>query len=153
MHHIRKTAVLPYSAEQIFALVEDIPAYPQFLPWCGRSRVIEDRGDEALAEITISHGAFGKSFTTRNRYQRPKLAELRLINGPFRFLEGLWQLEAVTGGTRVTLDLRFEFSSRLIGAFLDPIFKQAAETMVQSFASRARAVYGPPPIASLSARS
>ncbi|MBU2759898.1 type II toxin-antitoxin system RatA family toxin [Acidithiobacillus sulfurivorans] len=144
MHHICKTAVLPYSAGQVMALIEDIRSYPQFLPWCGRTRIIQDRGEEVIAEITISHGAFGKSFTTKNRYQRPKLAEVRLVNGPFRFLEGLWQLEPDPKGTRVTLDMRFEFASRLVGAFLEPIFKQAAETMVQRFAQRARAVYGPP---------
>ncbi|MCL4526138.1 MAG: type II toxin-antitoxin system RatA family toxin [Gammaproteobacteria bacterium] len=144
MHHICKTAVLPYSAAQIFALIEDIRAYPQFLPWCGRTRIIQSKEDEVVAEITISHGAFGKSFTTKNRYQRPKMAEVRLVNGPFRFLEGLWQLELDARGTKVTLDMRFEFASRLLGAFLEPIFKQAAETMVQRFAQRARAVYGPP---------
>ncbi|MDR7928059.1 type II toxin-antitoxin system RatA family toxin [Acidithiobacillus thiooxidans] len=144
MHHICKTAVLPYSAGQVMALIEDIRSYPQFLPWCGRTRIIQDRGEEVIAEITISHGAFGKSFTTKNRYQRPKLAEVRLVNGPFRFLEGLWQLEPDSKGTRVTLDMRFEFASRLVGAFLEPIFKQAAETMVQRFAQRARAIYGPP---------
>ena len=144
MHHICKTAVLPYSAGQVMALIEDIRSYPQFLPWCGRTRVIQDQGEEVIAEITISHGAFGKSFTTKNRYQRPKLAEVRLVNGPFRFLEGLWQLEPDPKGTKVTLDMRFEFASRLVGAFLEPIFKQAAETMVQRFAQRARAVYGPP---------
>ena len=144
MHHICKTSVLPYSAGQVMALIEDIRSYPQFLPWCGRTRIIQDRGEEVIAEITISHGAFGKSFTTKNRYQRPKLAEVRLVNGPFRFLEGLWQLEPDPKGTRVTLDMRFEFASRLVGAFLEPIFKQAAETMVQRFAQRARAVYGPP---------
>ncbi|WP_414040277.1 type II toxin-antitoxin system RatA family toxin [Acidithiobacillus sp. M4-SHS-6] len=144
MHHIRKTAVLPYSASQVMALIEDIRSYPQFLPWCGRTRIIQDRDEEVVAEITIAHGAFGKSFTTKNRYQRPKLAEVRLVNGPFRFLEGLWQLEPDPKGTRVTLDMRFEFVSRLVGAFLEPIFKQAAETMVQRFAQRARTVYGPP---------
>ncbi|WP_248884701.1 type II toxin-antitoxin system RatA family toxin [Acidithiobacillus acidisediminis] len=142
MHHIRKTAVLPYSAEEIFALVEDIRSYPQFLPWCGATRILQDRGDEVVAEIRIAHNSFGKAFSTRNRYQRPKLAEVRLVDGPFRFLEGLWQLEPVDGGTRVTLDMRFEFASRLIGAFLEPIFKQAAETMVQRFGQRARQVYG-----------
>jgi ribosome-associated toxin RatA of RatAB toxin-antitoxin module len=144
MHHICKTSVLPYSAGQVMALIEDIRSYPQFLPWCGRTRIIQDRDEEVVAELTISHGAFGKSFTTKNRYQRPKLAEVRLVNGPFRFLEGLWQLEPDPKGTRVTLDMRFEFASRLVGAFLEPIFKQAAETMVQRFAQRARAVYGPP---------
>ncbi|MBE7561914.1 type II toxin-antitoxin system RatA family toxin [Acidithiobacillus sp. HP-6] len=144
MHHICKTSVLPYSAGQVMALIEDIRSYPQFLPWCGRTRIIQDRGEEVIAEITISHGAFGKSFTTKNRYQRPKLAEVRLVNGPFRFLEGLWQLEPDPKGTKVTLDMRFEFASRLVGAFLEPIFKQAAETMVQRFAQRARAIYGPP---------
>ncbi|MEL5849335.1 MAG: type II toxin-antitoxin system RatA family toxin [Candidatus Igneacidithiobacillus chanchocoensis] len=142
MHHIRKTAVIPFSAEEIFALVEDIRSYPQFLPWCGATRILQDHGDEVVAEIRIAHNAFGKAFSTRNRYQRPKLAEVRLVDGPFRFLEGLWQLEPVEGGTRVTLDMRFEFASRLVGAFLEPIFKQAAETMVQRFAQRARQVYG-----------
>jgi len=144
MHHIRKTAVLPYTASQIFALIEDVQAYPKFLPWCGSTRILERKEDEVVAEISISHGAFGKSFSTRNRYQRPKLAEVRLVKGPFRFLEGLWQLEPQEGGTLVTLDMRFEFASRLVGAFLEPIFKQAAETMVQRFAQRARSVYGQP---------
>jgi Oligoketide cyclase/lipid transport protein len=124
MHHICKTSVLPYSAGQVMALIEDIRSYPQFLPWCGRTRIIQDRDEEVVAELTISHGAFGKSFTTKNRYQRPKLAEVRLVNGPFRFLEGLWQLEPDPKGTRVTLDMRFEFASRLVARFWSPFLNR-----------------------------
>ena len=142
MHHIQKSAVLPYTPAQIFALVEDIPAYPSFLPWCGGARVITRENDEVLAEIVVAHGALQKSFSSRNRYQRHKMVEMRLVNGPFRVLEGFWRFDPVQGGTRVSLDLQFDFSSRLLGIMLGPLFRHATETMVAAFERRAYGIYG-----------
>lgn len=142
MHRIQKSAIVPYTPAQIFALVEDIPSYPAFLPWIGRTRVLSRQGDEVVAELQVSHGSLSKAFTTRNRHQRNKIIEVRLVNGPFRILEGFWRFEPVRGGTRVSLDLQFEFASRLLGMMMGPFFRQAAETMVAAFQNRARAVYG-----------
>ena len=142
MFKVQKSAILPYTPAQVFALVEDIPAYPQFLPWVGGTRVISRSDDEVVAEITVAHGSLNKAFTTRNLYQRHKMVQLRLVNGPFRTLEGFWRFEPVRGGTRVSLDLQFDFASRLLGMMLGPLFRHATETMVGAFQNRARDLYG-----------
>ncbi|MEW5789984.1 MAG: type II toxin-antitoxin system RatA family toxin [Pseudomonadota bacterium] len=142
MHKVQKTAVLPYTPAQVFSMVEDIPSYPAFLPWVSRARILSRKGDEVLAELSFAQGGLSKAFTTRNLHQRNKMIEIRLVNGPFRMLEGLWRFEPVRGGTRVSLDLQFDFSSRLLELLLGPIFKHATETMVNAFQGRARAIYG-----------
>ncbi|HEY0722109.1 MAG TPA: type II toxin-antitoxin system RatA family toxin [Gammaproteobacteria bacterium] len=143
MPNIQKSALVPYSAAQMFALVDDIEAYQQFLPWCRSSQVLARGEDEVRATIEIAHGSLRKAFTTRNRMQRDKMIEMRLEEGPFRHLEGFWRFDTLgEQASKVSLDLDFEFSSKLVGLAMGPVFSQIANSLVDAFSKRAVQVYG-----------
>lgn len=143
MTTINKSALVPYSAVQMYDLVNDIPAYSQFLPWCRSAAILSQGVDEIRATIEIAHGSLNKAFTTRNRLQPGKMIEMRLEQGPFKHLQGFWRFDTLgEQACKVSLDLEFEFSNRLIGMALGPIFSQIANTLVDSFSKRAVDVYG-----------
>lgn len=143
MASISKSALVPYSAAQMYALVNDIGAYADFLPWCGASEVLSRSEDEVRASIEIAHGSLHKSFTTRNRLQKDKMIEMRLEKGPFRHLEGFWRFDELDeNACKVRLDLDFEFSNRLVGMAMGPVFNGIANSLVEAFVKRAEQVYG-----------
>ncbi len=140
---INKFALVPYTPAQMYALVDDIEAYPEFLPWCKSTRVLSRTEDEVRATIELSRGGVEKSFTTCNRNQKNKMIEMRLVEGPFRRLEGFWRFDALgDDGCKVSLDLEFEFASRMLDMMIGPVFSQIANSLVDSFQKRAVAVYG-----------
>ncbi len=143
MATINKSALVPYSAAQMFTLVDDVDAYAEFLPWCSFSKVLSRDGDEVRASLEISKGRLKKSFTTLNRVQKNKMIEIRLEEGPFHHLEGFWRFEALTDNAcKVSYDMEFEFSGKLLNLTVGPIFSQVAESLVDSFCQRAREIYG-----------
>ncbi len=143
MTTISRSALVPYSAAEMYALVNDVESYPQFLPWCRSSRVLSRNEDEVRATIELARGAIQKSFTTCNRLQKDKMIEIRLVEGPFHHLEGFWRFDALDEkASRVSLDLDFDFSSRILSLALGPVFGQIANTLVDSFQKRAVQVYG-----------
>ena len=140
---IHRNALVPYQPAEMFSLVDDVEAYPQFLPWCKTARVLSRGDDEVRAQLELMRAGFEKSFTTRNRLQRNKMIEMRLVEGPFRHLDGFWRFEPIgAGACKVSLDLDFEFSNSLMGMALGPLFNQIANTLVDSFCKRAVDVYG-----------
>jgi ribosome-associated toxin RatA of RatAB toxin-antitoxin module len=143
MASVSRSALVPFSAEQMFALVADVDAYHEFLPWCGDSRVLKREGDVVEGCILISKAGFEKTFTTRNRMQPGKMVEIRLVEGPFRHLDGFWRFHALReDACKVTLDLDFEFSNRMLTLAFGKVFTQIANSLVDSFVQRARQVYG-----------
>ena len=140
---IQRVAWVPYSAEQMFDLVNDVDAYPEFLPHCRSARVLESRGDRVKATIELATGALHKSFTTVNHLVHPSRIEMRLVQGPFRRLHGAWTFSGDgERGTRVALDLEFEFAGRLMALAIGPVFNHVANSLVDAFVQRARDVYG-----------
>lgn len=140
---IRRTALVPYTAAEMYVLVDDIDAYPLFLPWCKSSEVLSRDEDEVKARIEMAKSGIHKSFTTCNRLQKNKIIEMRLIEGPFRHLEGFWRFESLgEKGCKVLLDLEFEFSNKILKMTVGPIFEQVANTLVDAFCERAVDVYG-----------
>lgn len=139
---IHKSTLVPYSQEQMFDLVNAIEAYPEFVPYCHSSRIIGHRHDELRATLCFERGGFRKSFTTLNRMHPHKMIEVRLIEGPFKQLEGFWQFEPKESRCHVSLDLEFEFASQWLSLMFGPIFNQVASTLVDAFSKRARSVYG-----------
>jgi ribosome-associated toxin RatA of RatAB toxin-antitoxin module len=140
---VRKSALVPYSATQMFALVDDIESYPRFLPWCRSTRVLSRNDDEVQATIELAKGGVHKAFTTCNRLQQDKMIEIRLVEGPFRHLEGYWRFEPLSqAACKVSLDLEFEFSNTLLRMAIGPIFHQMANSFVDAFCKRAVEVYG-----------
>ncbi len=143
MSSISKNALVPYSAAEMYNLVNDVESYSAFLPWCRSSQVLSQDEDEQRATIEIAHGSLRKSFTTCNRLQKHKMIEMRLEQGPFRHLQGFWRFDALgERACKVSLDLDFEFSSKLVGMAMGPIFSQIANTLVDAFSKRAVEVYG-----------
>jgi ribosome-associated toxin RatA of RatAB toxin-antitoxin module len=140
---ISKSALVPYTPAEMFALVSDIAAYPDFLPWCSGARVLSSSEDEVRATLELSKKGVHKSFSTLNRHQHNKMIEMRLLEGPFRKLEGYWRFDPLgEQGCKVSLDLEFEFASRVLDLVVGPVFNQAANTLVESFQQRAVNVYG-----------
>ncbi len=143
MQTISRSALVPYSASEMFSLVDNIIAYPEFLPWCSKSNEIERDIDEVHASIEINKGVLRKSFSTCNRIQKNKMIEMRLKEGPFKHLQGFWRFDQLGDeGCRISLDLQFEFSNRLLGMTVGPIFSQIANSMVDAFNQRAHQIYG-----------
>ena len=143
MTTIHKSALVPYSAEQMYTLVDDIPAYPEFLPWCSSSEEINRGENEVEASLDIAHSGVHKSFTTRNRLEINKTIEMQLVEGPFKHLHGIWRFEPLgDAGSKVMLDLEFEFSSKLLGMTFGPLFSKIASSLVDAFIQRAQKVYG-----------
>lgn len=143
MPSISKSALVPYTAAQMFDLVDKVSNYPEFLPWCGGAEELSRDEDEVKASVTISHSGINKAFTTCNRLQKNKMIEIELINGPFKHLHGFWRFEALSDSAcKVSLDLEYEFSSKLLGMAVGPVFSQIANSMVDSFCQRADHIYG-----------
>ncbi len=142
---INRSALVRYSASQMFVLVDDIEAYPEFLPWCKSTAVLSRNEDEVRATLELARGGIHKTFSTCNRLQHGKMIEMRLIEGPFKHLEGFWRFEGLgDAACKVSLDLEFEFSSRILDVTLGPIFSQIANSLVDSFCERAAVNYGRP---------
>ena len=140
---INKSALVPYTAHEMYSLVDDIEAYPEFLPWCGASEVLKRDEDEVRASILLSRSGLNKSFTTLNRLQSGKMIEMRLIEGPFRHLEGFWRFESLSeSASKIMFDIEFEFSNKLLAMTVGPVFSQVTNTIVDAFTKRAVEIYG-----------
>jgi ribosome-associated toxin RatA of RatAB toxin-antitoxin module len=143
MPTVSRNALVPYSNAEMFQLVNDIDAYPRFLPWCSSAQVLSRTEDEIEARIEVARSGLQKSFATRNRLQKDKMVEMRLLEGPFRHLEGFWRFDPLgENACRVSFDLDFEFSNRLVAMAFGPVFNQLAASLVDAFRTRAVAVYG-----------
>ncbi len=140
---INKSALVPYTAFEMYRLVDDIDAYPAFLPWCGGTEVLSRDEDEVKASILLSRSGIKKTFTTLNRLQHGKMIEMRLVEGPFRHLEGFWRFEALSDtASKIMFDIEFEFSNKLLAMTVGPVFSQITNAMVDAFTTRAVDIYG-----------
>lgn len=143
MTTIRRSALVAYSSQDMFALVNDVPSYSSFLPWCGGSRVLEDGLEEKVAEVDIAFKGVTQSFSTRNRLNEGRSIDMVLVDGPFRQLEGRWEFEPLSDNAcKISLSVEFKFSSRVAEVAIGPLFSQITGSMVDAFVQRATEVYG-----------
>jgi ribosome-associated toxin RatA of RatAB toxin-antitoxin module len=127
----------------MYDLVADIESYPEFLPWCGGAGIVSHDEKQVVASIKIAYHKIHKTFTTRNVLQPGASMEMQLVEGPFRHLHGLWRFDALDSrSSRISLDIEFDFSNRVVALALGPVFGNIANTLVESFRQRAVAVYG-----------
>jgi len=128
----------------MYDLVNDVGAYAEFLPWCKSSKVIDQSDREMIASIEMSRGVLNSTFTTRNRLQPDSMIEISLVDGPFRKLGGFWKFSQLKSNNacKISLELDFEFDSRLMSIAANPVFTQIANSLVDSFSKRAVEVYG-----------
>lgn len=139
---VHKVREVPYNCALMYDLVNDIDAYDTFLPYCSESTVHYRDADEVKGTLVISAAGMSKSFTTCNHLQRNKMIEIRLVDGPFRHLEGFWRFdETQDGGCRISFDLEFEFAGGLFSMILGPVFEQVTNKMVDAFCARAEEMH------------
>ncbi len=140
---VHKSVFLGYSAEQMFALVDWVEDYPKFLPWCGGVDV-RSRGDNQLvATLQINYHGIRQSFTTENSNQAPESITMRLVEGPFKVLDGHWHFKSLrSDACKIDFELTYEFSNRLIEGVIGPVFNIITNSFVDSFCKRAEQVYG-----------
>lgn len=143
MRRVSRSALIPYSADQMYGLVEDVVAYPEFLPWCiGATLHFKD---EKIIEASLEMRRSGikKSFRTRNTLQPGVSMGIALVGGPFRHLAGDWRFEQLgADGSKVSLHMAFEFESRMTDALFGRYFEDTCNSLIDSFTARAHKIYG-----------
>jgi ribosome-associated toxin RatA of RatAB toxin-antitoxin module len=143
MQIVERSALVTFTPAQMFVLVNDVPRYPEFLPWCAAVRVEEVSPTLRLATLKIVHGVLQTEFTTRNTLTADTRIDMRLTHGPFRDLTGAWGFEAIgTRGSRVNFKVEFEFKNRLTSAAFNAVFESLCGSIVDAFVTRAQKVYG-----------
>ncbi len=144
MRQIKRSALVPESPGRMFELINDVESYPQFVPWCVAARRVSSEGTQVVACLEVKRGLLKTSFTTRNTLEEGCRVRMELVEGPFRALQGLWTLAAITDpqgqslGCRVTLEMRFEFANSVTARLLEPVFEQTVASLVDAFVARAR---------------
>jgi ribosome-associated toxin RatA of RatAB toxin-antitoxin module len=142
MQVVERSALVTYTAAQMFALVNDVARYPEFLPWCAGARVEEVSPTERIAALQVSRGVLQTEFTTRNRLVQDAQIHMQLMHGPFRELIGEWRFEPIgTRGSRVSFRVEFQFKNRLTASAFNAIFESLCGTIVDAFAQRAQKIY------------
>lgn len=142
MADVYKTVLVAYSAERMFRLVDEAERYPEFLPWCGG--VDLKRRDEGITSATlhIDYHGLKQSFTTENAKKFPSLMDIRLMDGPFRHLEGVWRfIPLAEDACKIEFRLHYEFASPLLERIIAPVFSHIANTFVDAFVERAERIY------------
>lgn len=140
---VAKSVLVAYTPEQMFSLVEAVERYPEFLPWCSGASVARRDELSMLATISISYRGVRQSFTTETRRQAGRSLHIKLVHGPFKTLDGTWAFVPLAqAGCKVDFRMRYEFSSKLLERVVGPVFNYIADSLVDAFVKRARAVYG-----------
>lgn len=143
MPTISRSALVMHSVQDMYALINDVLNYPKFLPDCADSKIISHETDAMTASLLVSKGGIKKWFTTENALVENKTVTMNLVDGPFNYLRGGWQLTALSDeACKVELELDYEFSSKLLDVAFGRVFNQLAHNMVQAFTQRAKEVYG-----------
>lgn len=133
---------MEYSCEQMFELVNDIEAYPDYMDGCQSAQVLA-RGDDWLeARLSLGLGGIAQSFTTRNQLQPPHRMTMNLVDGPFRSFDGQWHFEPLASGCKVTLELEFSLKNPLLAMAVNKMFEQIAASQVRALCNRARQIHG-----------
>ncbi|MFT6986449.1 MAG: ribosome-associated toxin RatA of RatAB toxin-antitoxin module [Psychromonas sp.] len=143
MAEVSRSALLMYSADEMYQLVNDVIAYPEFLPGCVSTKVLYSSEHTMRAALKVSKAGISQIFTTENTLIDGKAIEMSLVDGPFKYLTGGWTFTVLDEkACKVSLNLKFEFSSTLVEFAFGRIFNELIGSMVKSFAARAKVVYG-----------
>ncbi len=141
-----RSAIVEHSAATVYALVDDIESYPEFLPWCRGAKVLERGPSRTVARLTVGVRGIRQSFTTENAGRPGEGIDLRLVEGPFRRFSAAWRFAPLDEhAVRIEFSMEYEFSSKVLGKALEPLFHRIADTMVTAFSRRADKLYGKAP--------
>lgn len=143
MRRVQRSAIVPWSAAHMYGLVNDVRAYPEFLPWCKATQVLDESEAGMRASLQLARNGVQKWFTTINTLTPGERIDLRLADGPFRHLEGHWRFEPLgADGCRVALDISFEFDSVLLNLSFGPVLEQIFGSLLDAFVKRAAELHG-----------
>ncbi len=143
MRRVERSALMPYPADAMFTVVNDVASYPGFLPWCTGSEVLSESPQEVIARLDLAGAGIRKSFTTRNRLQRPDSISMSLVEGPFSSLDGQWRfIQMGDTGSKIEMVLVFDMDNRMMNFAFSRVFDAAARKMVEAFCRRADHLYG-----------
>jgi coenzyme Q-binding protein COQ10 len=142
-----ETKFLPYTPDQMYALVADVAAYPQFLPWCAAARItrVTDFEDRSVmeADLVISFKVFREKFGSRvTLYEADRRIDTEYIDGPFRYMQSNWVFRAAEGGCDVSFHVDFEFKNAILQSVIGLVFNDAMQRIVRAFERRAAALHG-----------
>ncbi|MEY4906616.1 MAG: hypothetical protein RL260_334 [Pseudomonadota bacterium] len=129
----------------MFDLVVDVPAYPQFLPWCQRAEVLSQEPGVVTARLHLAYAGVRHAFTTRNTQVEGQSVGMSLVDGPFSHLEGIWRFLPIGPdgkACKVEFALSYAFASRPLELVVSPVFDRIANTFVDAFVTRAEQVHG-----------
>jgi ribosome-associated toxin RatA of RatAB toxin-antitoxin module len=142
MKRISRSAIVEHSAQEMFALVDDIDSYPRFLPWCTATKVEERTPASVRATLTVGMRGLRQSFTTQNDVRPGESMHMRLVKGPFRRFAAAWRFKPLSAeACAIEFDLEYELAGPL-ARVLEPLFDRIADTMVDAFTRRASELYG-----------
>jgi ribosome-associated toxin RatA of RatAB toxin-antitoxin module len=142
MAQVQKTVLIHHSASRMYALVDDVKKYPEFLPWCGGVDLIKQDDASTVATLHIDYHGLHQKFTTENLKTFPSLMEIKLKDGPFKHLEGVWRfIELNESACKIEFMLNYEFANIIIEKIISPVFSHIANTFVDGFVARADVVY------------
>jgi ribosome-associated toxin RatA of RatAB toxin-antitoxin module len=140
---VERSALVGYSAGKLYALVEDVEAYPAFLPWCAAVELNSRDAPRAVVTLHIRYRGVRQQFTTRNTFIPGERIEMTLVDGPFRTLHGVWRFVPLgVEACKVELTLAYELASPLLARAVGPTFNHIANTLVDAFVRRAEALHG-----------
>ncbi|MFY8084381.1 MAG: type II toxin-antitoxin system RatA family toxin [Rubrivivax sp.] len=148
MKHVKRSVLLWYSCREMYDLVTGVERYPEFLPWCSKAELLERNEAAVTARLSLAYAGVRHAFTTRNELLADESVHMQLVDGPFSMLDGVWSFKPIASAgaersaCRVELDLRYSFASRALETVVSPVFDRVANTLVDSFVSRAEQVYG-----------
>ena len=145
MATVKKSVLIERSSQQMFDLVDRVEDYPQFLPWCSETRCQFRDARKTVATLHINYRRVSSHFTTENDKQSPLWMKIRLVDGPFRRLDGFWHFKPLADyACKIEFQLSYEFSSKMLEKVIGPVFSQIANTFVDAFVKRANEVHGLP---------
>jgi ribosome-associated toxin RatA of RatAB toxin-antitoxin module len=138
MPTVSKSVLVEHSAQRMFDLVDRVEDYPEFLPWCGGTTVLERTPTTLVSRIDIDFHGVRAHFTTANRNERPLRIVISLQDGPFRALDGAWRFRSLKPeACKVEFHLRYDFASRVLEGLIGPVFNHIATTFIDAFVKRA----------------
>jgi ribosome-associated toxin RatA of RatAB toxin-antitoxin module len=142
MPEISRSALVMHSVEDMYRIINDVLAYPKFLPDCSDSKIVSQDEQSMTASLLVSKGGLKKWFTTRNTFIQNQQIALNLVDGPFKTLKGTWQLTPLSDDAcKIHLALEYEFSSKVFDLAFGRVFNNLANNMVQAFTQRAKEVH------------
>jgi ribosome-associated toxin RatA of RatAB toxin-antitoxin module len=155
MREVRRLAIVPYTPAQMYALVNDVARYPDFVPWCPRTEVHAAAAESVTATVHVARGGVHLALTTRNSMRPGERIDMALVEGPLASFRGSWAFVPISAaaaagadappavrGCRVQLEVDFEFRNAALGLVLGPVFEASWNSLVDAFVRRAREVYG-----------